>query len=346
MRSSKTEAGLSLLGGALLGAAAMYLLDPETGRRRRERLAELAEDKLGPALDTARSASAALAEKAGDFSAHLSDRAHDAATNLYSRGEDAVDTARDSSSGLFDTLRHFGRGIVGRAGGAASSAADYASDFSSDLVDRARSRSHAARHRLAKAIDPEHVRGPGHAVGWTTAGFGTLMLGAGLMYVLDPEQGRGRRAWMGQKATRILNDCGTMFRRTGRDLMNRARGTVTEARGGLQNLSGASSGDDADGERLLQRIRSEIGHVVTYPTAIQLMADANGVVTLYGRVPASEEDQLLSAIHATPGVCEIINRVESCSIEDFGSGGYRTGAAGSPVSGLSSGAGGYAVPPM
>src|SRR5438270_12544181 len=109
MRSSKTEAGLSLLGGALLGAAAMYLMDPESGRRRREHLGEMAEDKLGPAWDTARAASAALAEKAGDFSAHLSDRAHDFATNASSRAGDAADAIGDSGSGLFDTLRHFGR---------------------------------------------------------------------------------------------------------------------------------------------------------------------------------------------------------------------------------------------
>src|SRR3954466_6071792 len=128
--NSKTEAGLSLLGGALLGAAAMYLLDPESGRRRREYIGEMAEDKLGPAWDTARAASAALAEKAGDYSAHLSDRAHDAATNLYSRAGDAADAVGDSGSGLFDTLRHFGRGIVGHASGAASNAADYASNFS------------------------------------------------------------------------------------------------------------------------------------------------------------------------------------------------------------------------
>jgi gas vesicle protein len=344
MRSSKTEAGLSLLGGALLGAAAMYLLDPESGRRRREHLGEMAEDKLGPAWDTARAASAALAEKAGDFSAHLSDRAHDFATNVSSRAGDAADAIGDSGSGLFDTLRHFGRRTVSRASDAASSAADYASGFGSDLAERARRQSHAARHRLAKAIDPEHVRGTGHAVGWTTAGFGTLMLGAGLMYVLDPERGRGRRAWLGQKTTSILNDCGTMFRRTGRDLMNRARGTMYEARGGLQNLRGSSG--DADGERLLQRVRSEIGHVVTYPTAIQLMADANGTVTVYGRVPSSEEDRLLSCIHAVPGVREIINRVEVCSPEDF-AGSYRAGGS-SYATGSNPGSGtsGYSVPPM
>ena len=41
-----TQSGFSLLGGALLGAAAMYLLDPESGRRRRSNVSSLAEDAL------------------------------------------------------------------------------------------------------------------------------------------------------------------------------------------------------------------------------------------------------------------------------------------------------------
>ena len=38
MRHRKTENTFALLGGAVLGAAAMYLLDPEAGRRRRANL--------------------------------------------------------------------------------------------------------------------------------------------------------------------------------------------------------------------------------------------------------------------------------------------------------------------
>jgi len=78
------------------------------------------------------------------------------------------------------------------------------------------------------------------------------------------------------------------------------------------------------------------------------MADSNGAVTVYGRVPTSEEDRLLSTIHAVPGVREIINRVESCPVEAFGAS-YRSSAAGSldtTGSSLNSGTTGYTTPSM
>src|SRR5687767_4861861 len=73
----KTENSLSLLGGAVLGAVAMYLLDPEAGRRRREQLAELGGqaareggEYLGSAWEraseAARRAGHAISETAGD----------------------------------------------------------------------------------------------------------------------------------------------------------------------------------------------------------------------------------------------------------------------------------------
>jgi len=91
---------------------------------------------------------------------------------------------------------------------------------------------------------------------------------------------------------------------------------------------------------LLQRIRSKIGHVLTHPTHVQLMADAGGTVTLYGQVPQHEEDRLLATIHAVPGVREIINRLEvqpsGVSMGANGAGHGATGTAGA----------GHAVPQM
>ena len=345
MRSSKTEAGLSLLGGALLGAAAMYLLDPESGRRRRERLGEIAEDKLGPAWDTARAASAALAEKAGDFSAHLSDRAHDFATNASSRAGDAADAIGDSGSGLFDTLRHFGRRTVSRASDAAGSAADYASDFGSDLAERARRQSHASPAPPGQGDRPRARPRPGHAVGWTTAGFGTpdarRRAHVRARPRARPRPPRVARTEDHEYSERLRHDVPPHRPRPHEP---RPRHHVRGPRRPTEPARASS--EDADGERLLQRVRSEIGHVVTYPTAIQLMADANGTVTVYGRVPSSEEDRLLSCIHAVPGVREIINRVEACSPEDF-AGSYRTGGS-SYATGSNPGSGtsGYSVPPM
>jgi len=299
--SNKTQTGLSALGGALLGAVAMYLMDPESGKRRRHHIADAAEDTFGSAAAAAKVAAAALAERAGDVSAVVSDKAHDWATNLSSgaseRAGDVRDWSADVGHTLMDKVRHLGVAAAGAT-----------SDWTDDVSHRASKMSHPARHRLARAIDPDHVRGPGHAVGWSAAGVGTLLLGAGVMYFLDPERGRSRRAWAGQKVTRIVNDTGTAARRAGRDLANRTRGTVAQAQGQVRRA--ASGGEDADGEQLLQRVRSKMGHVLTHPTHVQLMADADGTVTLYGQVPQHEEDRLLATIHAVPGVRQIINRLE------------------------------------
>lgn len=348
--SNKTQTGLSALGGALLGAVAMYLLDPESGKRRRHHIADVAEDKFGSAALAAKVAAAALAERAGDVSAVVSDKAHDWATNLSSGVSDRAEDVRDWGAGLaaaaslenlrdragglghtlLDKVRHLGATATGAAG-----------DWADDVSHRASRMSHPARHRLARTIDPDHVRGSGHAVGWSATGVGTLLIGAGVMYFLDPERGRSRRAWAGQKLTKIVNDTGTAARRTGRDLANRARGTVAQTQGQVRRAT--SGGEDADGEQLLQRIRSKMGHVLTYPTHVQLMADAGGTVTLYGQVPQHEEDRLLATIHAVAGVRQIINRLEvrPSGVSMGANGG---GSAGDPATG-STGVG-QAVPQM
>ena len=132
--------------------------------------------------------------------------------------------------------------------------------------------------------------------------------GAAAQYFLDPDRGRARRAYVAQKTQHIIKETGTAFRRTGRHLMNKLRVVAHETRGQF------SRGEDVTGERLLQRIRSEMGHVMARPTDVQLMADAGGVVTVYGRVPASEMDKLLATINRVPGVNRIVNRAE---VQDY-----------------------------
>lgn len=351
--SSKTEAGLSLLGGALLGAAVMYVLDPDSGRRRRSQIGGLAHDTLdtaggtlGSAWDRAKELSAVAAAKAAAKAADLGDTLSD---TLADRTEGARSGLSQFAGSLMDRARHLGRDAADRARGVA----DRARDVSDDWADRAAGMSHPARHRLARMLDPEHVRGTGHAVGWSAAGVGTLVAGAALMYVLDPDRGRGRRAWVGQQVTALLNDTGTFFRRTGRHLMNRARGTAHEARGYARGLVPFGREEDTDGERLLARVRSQIGRVLTYPTQVQLMADANGAVTMYGKVPAGEMDSLLSTVNGVAGVSQIINRLEVCSTlgevtgETAGAGRTAgTGGTGGSNGGSGSAGGGFAASPV
>jgi osmotically-inducible protein OsmY len=60
----------------------------------------------------------------------------------------------------------------------------------------------------------------------------------------------------------------------------------------------------------MQRVRSEMGHVVTNAGAISVMVDNNRDVTLTGRVLAGELDGLLSTVNKVPGVNQIINRLD------------------------------------
>src|SRR5215218_9298231 len=102
--NSKTEAGLSLLGGALLGAAVMYILDPESGRRRRSQIGDLAHD----ALDTAGGALGSAWDRARDLSAA-------AAAAAAAKAADLGDTVADRTEGARSGLGSFASGLMDRA---------------------------------------------------------------------------------------------------------------------------------------------------------------------------------------------------------------------------------------
>src|SRR3954466_8149752 len=98
MRTSKSEAGMAMLGGALLGAAVMYLMDPETGRRRRRYLADRASETLHGAGELAESAW----EKTRDLGSSLSDRAASGSNGAAEAFDSARETAADKARRLRD----------------------------------------------------------------------------------------------------------------------------------------------------------------------------------------------------------------------------------------------------
>ena len=55
-------------------------------------------------------------------------------------------------------------------------------------------------------------------------------IGAGLMYLFDPQGGRRRRALIRDKAVSWANDAGEYAEKTARHLGNRAQGLAHEAR--------------------------------------------------------------------------------------------------------------------
>jgi osmotically-inducible protein OsmY len=122
------------------------------------------------------------------------------------------------------------------------------------------------------------------------------------MYVLDPERGKRRRALVRDKAVRAANKASDRFEARSRDLKNRARGAAHE-------LKARTRKEDVEDPVLEERVRAELGRVVSNPGSVEVAATA-GTVILSGSVRTSELDDLLSAVRGVPGVADVENRLE------------------------------------
>ncbi|HYX26180.1 MAG TPA: BON domain-containing protein [Thermoanaerobaculia bacterium] len=125
-------------------------------------------------------------------------------------------------------------------------------------------------------------------------------LGAGLMYLLDPQGGRRRRALARDKAASALNKGGDAVKKTSRDLGNRTRGLVSQVGSRLRQ------GEDVqvDDKVLCNRVRSKLGHAISHASALEVTAE-DGRVTLAGPVLALEADRLLDAVRSVRGVRDV-----------------------------------------
>jgi uncharacterized membrane protein len=134
--------------------------------------------------------------------------------------------------------------------------------------------------------------------------FGLLALGAGLMYLNDPDRGRRRRSMIRGKMTRAWNETSTGLRKTAQYTAGSTRGLMHEARGLF------SPEQEVDDRKLAARIRSMMGRVVTHPRAIDILV-SNGNVIVSGPILAAEEHDLLKSIASTRGVRDIVNQLEA-----------------------------------
>jgi hypothetical protein len=129
-----------------------------------------------------------------------------------------------------------------------------------------------------------------------------LVLGAGLMYLMDPTEGARRRARVRDKGVRAWHRSGRVMGKAGRDLRNRARGRVAEVAGRLRP-------GDAPDWVIEERVRSKLGRLVSHPGALEVES-VGGVVTLSGPILRHETHSLLSAVRAVQGVVDVENRLE------------------------------------
>jgi BON domain-containing protein len=129
-----------------------------------------------------------------------------------------------------------------------------------------------------------------------------IIMGAGVMYLLDPERGARRRSRLRDQGIHLGRKLGDGVAATARDVRNRSAGTAAELRSRFRR-------GQVDDEILHDRVRSAIGRVVTHPGAITVTV-SDGRVTLTGHVLADELDDLIERVQRVRGVSEVRNELE------------------------------------
>ncbi len=121
-----------------------------------------------------------------------------------------------------------------------------------------------------------------------------LGIGAAIMYLFDPTHGRARRGRLLARVQSTALDLDDTVERVAHDLAHRARGRFAVLRA---NLVEEQVSDDV----LTERVRARLGHLVSYPHAIEVAA-SDGVVVVRGHCPAKEIDRLIGGISDVRGV--------------------------------------------
>jgi uncharacterized membrane protein len=129
-----------------------------------------------------------------------------------------------------------------------------------------------------------------------------MVVGAGAMYLLDPDRGARRRSLLRDRGVHAGHKLGDGLAATARDARNRTLGAAAELRSRFRH-------DEADDEVLHERIRSAIGRVVSHPSAITVVV-ADGRVTLTGPVLTDEVDALVKEVEGVRGVRDVRNELQ------------------------------------
>lgn len=136
-----------------------------------------------------------------------------------------------------------------------------------------------------------------------TTSLASFGAGAALAYFLDPQHGKRRRADATNRAVRLANETNRALDVATRDLENRARGVVAEAKGIFTK-------DSPTDETIVQRARARLGRVCSHPSLIETSCE-DGVLILEGPVLAKEHTRLLEAMSKVKGVRGVESYLES-----------------------------------
>lgn len=152
---------------------------------------------------------------------------------------------------------------------------------------------------------------------------GALALGAGAMYYLDPEQGRRRRALVGDKVDSVTHDTRDYVQSRRKQTADRVRGLFARMRSRLRS-------EPPTDQQLYGQIRARLGRAVSYPHAIETDVQ-QGRVILRGDVLEGEYNLLMAEIWSMPGVkaidSQLSQHAESGTVPSLQGRPRRTGRA-------------------
>src|SRR5260370_19506344 len=142
----------------------------------------------------------------------------------------------------------------------------------------------------------------GKAMSTLTKTIGAATVGGLLVYFLDPDTGGRRRALAKDRAVNFVKEADRAIGKASRDLSNRARGTVAEARSLLPFR-------DVSDEVLVEQVRARIGRVISYPHFVEVSA-RDAAITLSGAVLERELGDLVSTVSSLRHVLSVRNELK------------------------------------
>lgn len=143
-------------------------------------------------------------------------------------------------------------------------------------------------------------------LGWLALGAGLASLGLALF---DPARGAARRAAIRDRTTSAAKTLGARTRSLGTRTRGRLLDTSSRMRGRIHELRARLSEGSVSDAIIEERIRAQIGRIVSHPGALRVSA-TRGCVEITGPVLAKEAEELVERIRGVRGVKDVVERLE------------------------------------